>query len=300
MSIRTAPLFVLETGLVLAWSSGFIGGRLAADTASIFLVLFWRFAIVSVLLAAPLLRHAQRGLSLRSVGTQAVLGGFAMFGYLALGIKAIDLGVPAGTAALISALQPLAAAALVGPLLGERVHIRQWIGLALGLLGVAVAVGGTLGQVPLWAAGLSLLSMASLVVATLFAKAVPDPTPALPALGLQGLVAALLFAPLAMAEGGLSPELEPDFAFAVGWFVVLSTFGGYGLYWICLRRTTVTRVGSLIYLTPPVTMVWAWLMFGDPLEAGALAGLALCLFGVALTLDRKPAAPAAGRASPTI
>ena len=116
------PTLLLEAGLVLAWSSGFIGARLAADTPSVFLVLFWRFVVVGALLA-PLAWRAQPGL--RSLGLQALLGTLAMFGYLALGVGAIDLGVPAGTAALISALQPLATAALVGPALGERVRPRQ-------------------------------------------------------------------------------------------------------------------------------------------------------------------------------
>jgi len=30
-----------------------------------------------------------------------------------------------------------------------------------------------------------------------------------------------------------------------------------------LKRASITRVSSLIYLTPPTTMVWAFLMFGE-------------------------------------
>lgn len=281
---RRPPLLLLEAALVVAWSSGFIGARLAADTPSVFLVLFWRFVIVAVLLA-PFVASA--GLSPRSLGLQALLGLLAMFGYLALGVAAIDRGVPVGTAALISALQPLATAALAGSVLGERVPGRGWLGLAIGFGGVALAVGGSLGDAPAWAYGLSLLSMASLVAATLIAKAMPDATPALPALGIQGTVAAVLFAPLAVAEGGVMPVAGRGFLAAVAWFVLFSTVGGYGLYWLCLRRTTATRVGSLIYLTPPVTMLWAWAMFAEPMTPAALAGFGLCLLGVVLARPRS-------------
>ena len=50
--------------------------------------------------------------------------------------------------------------------------------------------------------------------------------------------------------------LDLRFIAAVAWFILFSTIGGYGLYWLCLRRSSATRVGSLIYLTPPVTMIW--------------------------------------------
>lgn len=43
-----------------------------------------------------------------------------------------------------------------------------------------------------------------------------------------------------------------------------------------------TRVSSLIYLTPPTTLVWALLMFGEPITVATLAGLAVCMGGVLL------------------
>src|SRR5215208_6397334 len=45
-----------------------------------------------------------------------------------------EFGVTAGTTALIAALQPLLAAALAGPVLGEHVGRQQWAGLAVGLV----------------------------------------------------------------------------------------------------------------------------------------------------------------------
>ena len=277
------PLLVLEAGLVIAWSSGFIGARLSADAPSVFLVLFWRFALVSLILAPLLYQLVRQSLPLRSVILQSVLGAFAMFGYLALGVKAIALGVPVGTAALISALQPVVTAALAGPLLQERVSRRQWSGLALGLAGVSLAVGGALGGASAGAYALSGVSMLSLVTATIIAKAWPDTTPLLPSLAIQSIVAGILFAPLALLDGEILPDLDARFVGAVAWFILFSTIGGYGLYWVCLRKSTATRVGSLIYLTPPVTMLWAWLMFSEPITVSAILGFAVCMAGVFLT-----------------
>lgn len=278
--------FAAEAGLVVAWSSGFIGARLAADSSPVFLVLFWRFLLVALLLSPFVVQALRRGLSGRQLALHLLLGALAMFAFLASGIKAIDLGVAAGTAALLCALQPLATAALAGPLLGERVSRRQWLGLALGFAGVLLAVGDATTGAPLWAYGLALLGMLCLVAATLVAKRAAPDTALLPALGLQSAVTALLFAPLAWLEGSLTPLPDWNFAAAVAWFIVFSTMGGYGLYWLCLRLTTASRVSSLIYLTPPVTMLWAWAMFGELLTLGAVAGFLLCLLGV--WLARQP------------
>ena len=49
-------------------------------------------------------------------------------------------GLPAGITALIVGLQPILIATVVGPLLGERVGPKHWLGLALGFLGVALVL----------------------------------------------------------------------------------------------------------------------------------------------------------------
>lgn len=278
---------VFEIGLVIAWSSGFIGGTLASMTSSIFLVLFWRFVVAALVLLPLAAPHLVR-MHWRDIGVQALLGAFAMFGYLATVIAAIDLGVPPGTAALITALQPLATAALAGALLGERVIPRQWLGLAIGFAGVAVTVTGGLDQAPLGGYALALVGMACIVTATFIAKSQPRATPLLPALAIQCATSALLFSPLAALDGGLAPEITPEFGYAVTWFVFLSTLAAYGFYWACLARTSATRVSSLIYLTPPVTTIWAFIMFGDPITASAIAGFLLCLAGVWMARNRSP------------
>jgi len=78
---------VLEAGLVICWSSGFIGGTLAVATPSIFLVLFWRFVLATLCLV-PLSMPQIRRLSMAQIGTQALIGSLAMFGYLATVISA--------------------------------------------------------------------------------------------------------------------------------------------------------------------------------------------------------------------
>ncbi len=276
----------MEACLVVFWSSGFIGAVLASRSgASVFLVLFWRFVIASLCLL-PFALAAARTVPWREFAVQASIGLLAMAGFIGFITVAIDLGVPAGTAALVTALQPLATAALVGPLLGVRLRGIQWIGLLAGLAGVGLAVNGSLGDAPRYAYALPFISVACVVLATILSKARPAVLLPLPAtICVQSLATALAMLPFAALTGSVMPPAEAAFWAAVAWFVILCTFAAYGFYWLCLARSSATRVASLMYLTPPVTAIWAWALFGQPLTWWVAAGFALCLLGVWIAHD---------------
>src|SRR5262245_60553486 len=131
---------LLEGGLVVMWSSGYIGAKIASAAGSVLLILFWRFLIISVFLA-PFSFREIRFSGIRAVLVNLVLGLFAMFISIGCGGVAIDKGVPAGTLAIIYSLQPLATAAVAGPVLGEVVTRFQWIGLLIAFAGVTFASG---------------------------------------------------------------------------------------------------------------------------------------------------------------
>jgi len=283
-----------EVALVVLWSSGFIGALLASELPSTALPLMWRFIVLSLLLS-PFLVRALRGHARAAIARQAAVGALAMFGYLAGVVTAIDLGLSAGMTALVAALQPLATAALAGTVLGERVTVRQWGGLAIGLGGVALAVGVSPQGVPQLGVAAALCGVGALVAGTLLAKADPAPMPLAPALAVQVTASVPLFSILAALAGPLAPQATADFWVAVLWWVFLSTFGGYLMYFLCLRLTGATRVASLIYLTPPVTALWAFAMFGQPIGWGAVAAFAVCLAGVVLAAPPSPRGPGVPR-----
>jgi drug/metabolite transporter (DMT)-like permease len=73
---------------------------------------------------------------------------------------------------------------------------------------------------------------------------------------------------------------------AVLWLVVLATGGGWGLYLVNLRLSGATRISSLLYLVPPTTMLFAFLLFGETIGALAAGGMLLCAFAVLLITAR--------------
>lgn len=281
--LTTLPLPLLEVGLILAWSSGFVGARFSIDHAPPMLVVFWRCLVVMLVLlpfVIPQLRRTSPAALLHNAG----IGLLAMAGYLAGVVQGIALGVPAGLAALFADLLPVGVALLTATLFRQRLARRTWAGLAIGLAGVVLATHDALalGDAPSWAYALPLLGMLSLAVATLWQKhsSAVASIGLLPNLWLQCCVSSVAFAILASMEGDLSPVVSSGFAASVLWTAVLSSLGGYGLYWICLRRSTPTRVASVLYLSPAVTLLWAWAMFGDPLSWLMLLGTVVSVVGV--------------------
>jgi len=264
--IDTLPLLVLEAGLILAWSSGFIGMRFTTDHAPVFTVL---------------LHHAGIGL-------------LSMTLYLACVARAIELGVSSGFAALIADLMPIGTALLATIVFRARLNARVWAGLAIGLVGVVI-VGHdvlALGDAPLWAYALPFVSMLALAVATVWQKRTQHAHALglLPTLWVQCVISGVAFGAVAAYDGQLMPVLTPGFAGATLWMALPATLGGYGLYWICLRRSSPTRVASVLYLSPGATVIWAWAMFGEPLSWLIAAGVAISAAGVWLVIRATPEA----------
>ncbi|MCT4853819.1 DMT family transporter, partial [Pseudomonas aeruginosa] len=128
---------------VLLWSTGFLGAKFGLPYAEPFTFLAIRLLLAAALLAAfALLSRAPWPGSARLAGHVAVAGLLVHGLYLGGVFLAIEHGMSAGLTSLLVGLQPLATAALAGIWLGERVSRRQWLGLALGLAGVALVVLG--------------------------------------------------------------------------------------------------------------------------------------------------------------
>jgi drug/metabolite transporter (DMT)-like permease len=284
---RALPLPLLEAGLVVTWSSGFIGARFSIDYAPASLVVFWRCVVVTLILfpfVARQLRHTPRAVLLKNAG----IGLLAMAGYLIGVTEGIALGVPAGLAALFADLLPMGMAVLAAVFLRQRLGRGVWAGLLIGLAGVMLATHDALalGSAPPWAYALPVLGMLSLAVATLWQKQAPASKAMglLPNLWLQCFVSTFAFALVAGWHGSLAPVANTGFVLSVLWTVALSTLGGYGLYWMCLRRSSVTRVASVLYLSPPLTLLLAWAMFDEPLSWLMAVGMAVSALGIGLVI----------------
>lgn len=274
--------FAMSAVFVVCWSSGFIGAKLGAAEAPVLTVLMWRFVVVAAALGGVVYflwrRRGLAPMSLRWFGSQLVIGGLSQAGYTVTVYWAIALGVSTGTTALIDGVQPLVVAALAGPLLGAVTHRRQWWGLLVGASGVVLVTwsdAASSAGAPWWAYLVPLLGMAALVAATFLERRVDDsPSPTV-VLAIHCGVSAVIFSVAGILAGAAVPPADGTFWLAIAWLTILSTLGGYGLYWVLLRRSGVTSVNTLMFLMPPVTALWGTAMYGEHFSWATAVGLAM-------------------------
>ena len=164
---RHAPLL-----FVLLWSTGFIGAKFGLPHAEPLTFLLIRYLLVLALMS--LIALAMRAPWPRDARQWFHIGvsGLLVHGvYLGGVFMSISKGLPAGVASLVVGIQPLLTAVGAGWLLNEAVLRRQWFGLVLGFVGVAMVVSGKLGSTfgldALWPA---LAALAGITVGTLYQK----------------------------------------------------------------------------------------------------------------------------------
>ena len=276
---------------VLLWSTGFIGAKLGLPYAEPFTFLTIRFGIVIALLVPlALILRAPWPRSPALIGHLAVSGLLVHGGYLGGVFAAIDLGVSAGITALIVGLQPVLTAAVIGPLLGETVRLRQWVGLLLGLIGVGLVVAESLLRSgfhlsPL-GLGWAVAALLAITGGTLYQKRHCTSMDLRTGTVIQYAAAALLTGLVALMWEERRIVWSGEFLFALGWLVVVLSIGAISLLMTMIRYGEVSRVASFFYLVPPVTAITAFLLFDERLGLLALAGLGVAVAGVALVVRK--------------
>lgn len=275
---------------VVMWATGFTGARLGLPYAPPITLLFLRFAIVvAVALPVSLATRAPWPQGWRLRGHVAVVGLLMHAAYLGGVYWAIAAGVPSGVSALIVGMQPLLTAAVVGPLLGEKVTPLQWLGLAIGFGGVALVLVDKLhfGHAQSWGVVLAFVGLISITAATLYQKRFCGNVDLRTGAVIQYSAAGLALLPLALALGWGPIEWNGELVFALAWLVVVLSLGAVSILYLLIRKGAASRVTSLFYLTPPVAALLGWILFDERLGPLALLGMALTALGVALVMRRS-------------
>jgi drug/metabolite transporter (DMT)-like permease len=278
---------------VCLWATGFIGGKLGLPYAEPLTFLLLRFiAVLMILLPITLLMKAPWPADVRSWGHASVAGLLLHAGYLGGVFSAIDLGLSAGLTALIVGLQPVLTAILATLWFKDKVASRQWLGLGLGVIGVALVVSGNLrlDAKDFTAIGWAVLALASFTLGTLYQKRYCQNLNLLSGTVIQYAVCAALYALLAPLTETMQIRWTGEFVFALLWLVVVLSIFSILLLYVLIRRGAATEVTSLFYMVPPTTAVMAWILFNETLSGWSLIGMLVCVLGVALVVrpSRKP------------
>ena len=284
LAIATAPAL-----FVLLWSTGFIGARYGLPYIEplTFLALRMGFAVL-IIGGIALARRARwpHGDEVR----HSLVAGSLVHGLCLGGVfTAISQGVPAGISALILGCQPIVTSTLANRFMGEKVRRVQWVGLALGLVGVLLVLHDRnivlAGSVVGWVA--SFLSLIGITLGTLYQKRYCGGIDWRTGNLIQYAGAGLLFTLGAFAFETREIHWTGELIFAMAWLVLVLSIAAVGLMYWLIRRSPASRFASLFYLVPAVTAFFAFILFDERLDSISMLGMVTCAGGVAL-VNRGP------------
>ena len=281
---RFAPLL-----FVLLWSTGFIGAKYGLPHAEPLSFLLVRYLLVlSLMTLIALATRAPWPKDGRQWFHIGVAGLLVHAVYLGGVFIAISKGLPAGVTSLVVGIQPLLTAFGAGWLLGEKVSGRQWGGLALGFVGVGLVVSGKLGDGALGPMLIpALIALLGITVGTLYQKRFCAKFDLRTGSVIQFVPTAVLTAIAVALYEDYKIEWTGQFAFALGWLVLVLSIGAISLLNLLIRSGSAVNVASLFYLTPLSTALIAWVIFGEKLTLTAAFGMLLAVSGVYLVARAK-------------
>ena len=290
MLVRLAPIL-----FPLIWSTGWIVARYTIDFADPLAFLCVRYACAGVALAAFAFYSGAQWPRSRMEWTHALVSGVLLHTIYLGGVWwAIEHGVPASVSALIAASQPIMTAFLAPALVGERIGLARWAGVAIGFAGICMVlapklVGLDAGQLQAALApiGINLVAMIGVTAGTFYQKRYIHSGDLRTVAVLQYVGALAAGLPLAAAFGDMHINWTPTAWAVLAWSVIGLSMGAIALLLMLIRRGEVSRSAQLIFLVPPLSALQAHFLFGETLSGLQIAGMALTACGVAMAARSK-------------
>jgi drug/metabolite transporter (DMT)-like permease len=275
---------------VTVWGSGFIATKIGLQYAAPFTFLTLRFAFGLACLVPILLIARPRFPGSRAEFGHVVAAGLLMHAVHLGGSHYTQyLGMSAGITALILSAQPLITALIAVRWMGERLTLRQWAGVAIGLAGVALIVWHKVDVREATAGSLVAvtIALAGVTAGTLYQRIYCPLVDLRSATFVQFIVTMIALAPLAWWVEGFAVNWAWPMLGAIVFLVIGASILAVSALHTLMRRGQATRVTSLLYLTPIFAVVMELAMFGVRPSALSLIGIAVTCFGVALVAWRN-------------
>lgn len=297
----TASSGRIWTALVIVyvvWGSTYLGIKLATESMPAQLALGSRFLVAASLLAVFVRLRRGAG-ALRA--TRRELGGAALVGVMLLGVgmSTVGLGqdyVPTGVAALLVAVTPVWIVLLRAGT-GDRPRLVTWLGVAVGLVGVALLVlpgsdvapvgDATPQQRALWSL-IIVLGSASWAAGSFLQGRIPTPSDALVMSTYEMVAGGLALILVGMLRGERWGDVLDATAVSwAGWayLVLVGSLVAFSAFVWLLDHAPISLVSTYAYVNPVVAVALGTLVLGESLTSGVVVGGLVIVAGVALVVS---------------
>jgi len=267
---------------ILLWSSAFITTKPIIDNSEPFSALAFRFALVALGFFLFSIYSKKKIFTDRKNFLESFLSGVLFHGvYLGGVFFSISKGMPTGIAALIVTLQPILTNALSGPLLNEKVSIKQWIGVLLGFSGAVMVLGFDIGsEIPTIGVISTVIALIAITTSTIWQKKLSNNLP----LSVSNMNQALggfvfhIIIIILFAEPYI--DLSTTFLIAMSHQVFLVSFGAFTILMFLIKKNSASKTVSIFFLIPPTSAFMAWVFLNESLSKLDFLGFLIATIGV--------------------
>ena len=267
---------------ILLWSSAFITTKPIIDNSDPFAALAFRFALVALGFFLFSIYSKQKILVSKRKFFESFFSGVLFHGFYLGGVfYSISIGMPTAIAALIVTLQPVLTNALSGPILNEKVSIKQWIGVLLGFAGAGLVLGFDIGsKIP--AAGLiaTIIALLAITFSTLWQKKLSNNLP-LSVSNMNQAIGGCIFHLLIIILF-VDPYIDfsQTFIIAMSHQIFLVSFGAFTILMYLIKHNSASKTVSIFFLIPATSAFMAWLFLNESLSNLDLIGFLITSIGV--------------------
>lgn len=267
---------------ILLWSSAFITTKPIIDNSDPFAALAFRFIIVAFGFFLFSIYSKQKIFIQKKNLVESFFSGVLFHGFYLGGVFfSISKGMPTGIAALIVTLQPILTNALSGPILNEKVTIKQWIGVLLGFVGAAIVLGFDVGSdIPMIGLVATIISLIAITASTIWQKKLSNNLP----LSVSNMYQAIggftfhLIVIIFFAKPYI--DFTQTFVIAMGHQILLVSFGAFTILMYLIKNNSASKTVSIFFLIPATSAFMAWLFLNENLTNLDLLGFFITTIGV--------------------
>tara|TARA_B110001452_G_scaffold21229_1_gene17046 strand:+ start:899 stop:1747 length:849 start_codon:yes stop_codon:yes gene_type:complete len=267
---------------ILLWSSAFITTKPIIDNSDPFSALAFRFFFVAIgfYLFSIYSKHSvvvSKKNLLESIFSGVLFHGF----YLGGVFYSISIGMPTGIAALIVTLQPILTNALSGPMLGEKVTTKQWIGVLLGFVGATLVLGMDIGSdIPILGLVATIVALISITTSTIWQKKLSNNLPLSVSNFYQAIGGCLFHILIIIIFAKPYIDFTETFFIAMSHQIFLVSFGAFTILMYLIKNNSASKTVSIFFLIPATSAVMAWLFLNESLTNLDLLGFLITTIGV--------------------
>ena len=213
---------------------------------------------------------------------ESIFSGILFHGvYLGGVFFSISKGLPTGIAALIVTLNPVLTNALAGPLLKEKVSIKQWIGVFLGFTGAVLVLGFDVGSgIPISGLVATIIALLAITFSTIWQKKLSNNLPLSISNMNQALGGCLFHLIIILLFVDPYIEFSKTFIIAMSHQIFLVSFGAFTILMYLIKNNSASKTVSIFFLIPATSAFMAWLFLNESLTTLDLIGFLITSIGV--------------------